>query len=53
MTKRLWHVAHRLATDGHFFGKDSQVIGEGEHVVKASDCFTADVVAIRESIGVF
>lgn len=53
MTKRLWHIAHRLATDGHFLGEYSEMVGEGEHVVKAGDCFAANVVAVGEGVGVF
>lgn len=53
MTKRLRHITHCLATDGHFLGKDSQVVCEGEHVVEAGDCFASDVVAVGEGVGVF
>lgn len=53
MTKGLRHIAHRLATDGHFLGKDSQMVGEGEDIVEAGDCFAPDIVAVGEGVGVF
>lgn len=53
MTKRLRHITHRFATDGHFLGKDSQMVGEGEDVVEAGDCFATDIVAVGEGVGVF
>jgi hypothetical protein len=29
------------------------VVGEGEHVVEAGDCFALDVVAVGEGVSVF